>query len=166
MTFHKSSFYTLIIIVVAVLSVFIGGQTFYHYKKDEVPVKCQIVFANIVDFSTGEHFLNEPITCHNGDIINNNPFDLNTSLIFTSDSYSGSAFPHSTYGNSIEELKNYNPLNKAKSWVITIHIDDDKDYQFVVHGATLKKDFTDTHRIVWLDDNPIIFPGGITVDIQ
>jgi len=36
----------------------------------------------------------------------------------------------------------------------------------VAHGATLKKDFTDTHRVIWLDDNPIIFPGGITVDIQ
>lgn len=166
MTFHKSSFITMLIIVVSSLIVLIGSQTYYNYKKNESLVECQIVFSNIVDIVNNDKYLNHPLSCHDNKIINNNSFDLNESLIFTSDSYNSSYFPHFGYGDTIDEILDYNPLNKSKSWIITVNSSNIKDYKFVVRGASIRKDFDDKEKIVWVDDNPIIFPGGVVIDIQ
>ena len=166
MIFHKSSFVTLLIFVVSSILVILGGQSYYNYKKTEPLVECQVVFSNIVDVVNNEKYLNQPLVCQDDQLINNNSFDFNESLIFTSDSYNSSYFPGFGYGETLEEILEYNPLNKSKHWIVTLNSSYIDDYKFVIRGASLIEDFSDKEKILWVDGNPIILPGGVVVDIQ
>ncbi len=166
MIFHKSSFVTMFIFVLSSLILLVGGQYYYDYKKNESLIECQIVFSNIVDIVNNEKYLNQPLVCHDDEIINNNVFDLNESLLFTSDSYNASYFPSFGYGDTIEEVLEYNPLNKSKHWIVTVNSSTIDDYKFVVRGASIKTEFNDDEKIIWIDGNPIVLPGGVVIDIQ